>query len=388
MKVVFVTNYYNHHQKPLADELYALLGDEYTFVETAPMDEERLQMGWGGEEKPSYMRRRYTDESAKRACQTIIDTADVVILGCAPLSLIQTRLKQGKLTFLYMERFHKSGVSLFRLVGQFIKGIKRYLRFRNFYVLCASAYTPLDYARIGAFIGKTYKWGYFPAVKRFDDVDRLLAKKQPASLLWVARFIDWKHPERAIEVAKRLKAEGYRFTLRMIGNGALENEMRELIEREDLTDCVELLGSMKPEQVREHMEKSEIFLFTSDRNEGWGAVLNEAMNSACAAVADSMIGAAPFLVRHGENGYLYESENAEDLYQKVKYLLDHEDDRKRMAKNAYRTMAEEWNAENAAKRFLELCKHMLSGAYKPFPFDSGVCSKAKILRNYWFTAER
>ena len=32
------------------------------------------------------------------------------------------------------------------------------------------------------------------------------------------------------------------------------------------------------------MEKADIFLFTSDRREGWGAVANEAMNSACALV--------------------------------------------------------------------------------------------------------
>ena len=55
-----------------------------------------------------------------------------------------------------------------------MKAINRYLRFRNFYVLCASAYTPLDYARQFDFIGKTYKWGYFPKVKQYDDVDALI----------------------------------------------------------------------------------------------------------------------------------------------------------------------------------------------------------------------
>ena len=201
-------------------------------------------------------------------------------------------------------------------------------------------------------------------------------------------MIDLKHPEHAIGVAKRLKADGYQFTLRMIGNGVLEEEMRRLVEQENLTDCVELLGAMKPEQVREYMEQSEIFLFTSDRNEGWGAVLNESMNAACAVVANSMIGAAPFLVQHGENGYLYDDRDPEDLYRRVKYLLDHAEARKSMARKAYRTMADEWNAENAAKRFVELCERMLGGAYKPFPFADGVCSKAPILRNYWFKARK
>ena len=45
------------------------------------------------------------------------------------------------------------------------------------------------------------------------------------------------------------------------------------------------------------MEESEIYLVTSDRKEGWGAVVNEAMNSGCAVVADHMIGAAPWMIR-------------------------------------------------------------------------------------------
>ena len=40
--------------------------------------------------------------------------------------------------------------------------------------------------------------------------------------------------------------------------------------------------------------------------DGWGAVANEAMNSACALVAGHMIGAVPYLIRQGENGLIYE----------------------------------------------------------------------------------
>ncbi len=384
MKVVFLTNYYNHHQKPLADALYARLGDGYTFIETSRISEERLRLGYGGDEQPPYIRQWYASDAEKAACQEIIDTADVVISGSAPLSLIQTRLQQGKLTFLYTERIYKSGMPLYKWPVHLLKAQWHYVRYRKFYVLCASAYTPLDFSRLLAFVGKTYKWGYFPAVKRYENLEHMIEGKQPSTLLWTARFIDCKHPEHAVEVAKRLKAHGFNFTLRMIGNGVLEDEIRRLIERENLTDCVELLGSMKPEQVREYMEKSEIFLFTSDRNEGWGAVLNESMNSACAVVANSAIGSVPFLLEHGENGYLYEAGNVDDLYRKTKRLLEDANERKRLGTAAYHTMAEEWNAENAANRFLELSKQLLAGVYKSFPFASGVCSKADILKDRWF----
>ena len=34
MKLTFVSNYINHHQIPLAEQLYARLGDDYRFIET------------------------------------------------------------------------------------------------------------------------------------------------------------------------------------------------------------------------------------------------------------------------------------------------------------------------------------------------------------------
>lgn len=89
-------------------------------------------------------------------------------------------------------------------------------------------------------------------------------------ILWVGRLLEWKHPDDALQVAKRLKVAGYVFTMNIIGTGALEQKLKDMIEQYQLNDCVHMLGPMPPESVREYMESSQIFLFTSDRNEGWG----------------------------------------------------------------------------------------------------------------------
>ena len=119
------------------------------------MDEERLNMGWGGEEKPSYVLQNYTDEASKNRCQEIIDTADVVIIGSAPFTMLETRLKKGLLTFMYNERIFKTGIPYLKMPLYFWLSFKRYIRHKNFYVLCASAYTPIDFSRTFAFINKT-----------------------------------------------------------------------------------------------------------------------------------------------------------------------------------------------------------------------------------------
>lgn len=388
MKIVFVSNYFNHHQKPLSDALFSITFGDYAFVSTEEMSEERKKLGYGNWEIPEYVKYTYKTEQEKNECQKLIDEADVVIAGSAPRSLFETRLKNKKLTFYYSERPYKIKPTAYKYPIHFLKNIKPIIRHKNLYILCSSAYTSADYAKVFTFKNKAYKWGYFTAVKEYEDVDALIEKKTENSILWAARFINWKHPEHAVEVAKRLKADGYAFTLNMIGNGELEEQIRKLIEKENLSDCVRLLGSMKPEEVREHMEKSEIFLFTSDRNEGWGAVLNESMNSVCAVVANSAIGSVPFLMKDGENGYMYKDGDVDDLYNKVRKLLDNAEERKHFAKNAYKTMTDEWNAENAGQKFVKLCERMLDGEYKPFPFAEGVCSKAEELKDNWYKLKK
>lgn len=107
---------------------------------------------------------------------------------------------------------------------------------KNHYLLCASAYAAGDYARIGLFRGKALKWGYFPETKTYDLAalfERKRANRRPV-ILWVARFIGWKHPEVAVELAEKLKQAGYAFDLNMIGSGKLEEQIRRMIRRKEI----------------------------------------------------------------------------------------------------------------------------------------------------------
>lgn len=383
LSIAFVSNYYNHHQKYLSDALYALTGGKYCFIETARMGDERLGMGWGSEEKPAYVKQTYLSEAAAGECRKIIDDADVVIIGSAPNALVKGRLGGGKLVFRYSERMLKRREP-WKYPYRWLKWHMRSCGKGSTYMLCASAYTAADCAKFGLFHDRCYKWGYFPEVRQYEDIDRLVEWKHPASILWVARLIEWKHPELPVLVAKCLKEEGYRFDLSIIGNGVMEDELRELIKTNCLEDRVHMLGTMKPEEVRAHMEKSEIFLFTSDRNEGWGAVLNEAMNSGCAVVASHAIGSVPYLIEDGVNGLIYRDGDFAELCEKTKWLLDHAAERKTMARNAYWTMANEWNAENAARRLLALATELLRGTSHPTISPTGVCSKAEVLKDDWY----
>ena len=101
MQIVFVTNYYNHHQAAVAKAFDAQTNHCFTFIETEPMSAERKNMGWSNAVLPTYVKRSYVSEQDRAECQQLIDNADVVIWGSCPFNMIRSRLKAKKLTFCY-----------------------------------------------------------------------------------------------------------------------------------------------------------------------------------------------------------------------------------------------------------------------------------------------
>lgn len=370
--VVFLSNILTHHQVALSESLWKITEGKYTFIETYKGDRKSQLHGTGFSKKPYVL--GYWDNAEQ--VNRLLKDADLVISGSAPEFLVRERIKTGKLLFRYSERPLKRGLELWRYPDRFLRWHCRNPFWKPIYMLCASAYTARDYKKFGLFKNKTYKWGYFPETKRYPDIEAMMAEKDTTEILWCGRFLVWKHPDDVLKVARELKQKQYRFHMKLIGTGVMEESLRRMIQEEGLADRVSLLGPMTPVQVREHMEKAGIYLFTSDRQEGWGAVLNESMNSGCAVIASDAIGSVPYLLEDGKNGLVYKSGNVDQLTEKVEHLLERTEEQKRLGLAAYQTITDIWNAEVAAERLVQLAEYILNGAQRGNLFEKGVCSKA------------
>ena len=366
MYITFVSNYINHHQIPFCKAMCAKEGVKFTFVQTQPMEAERVKMGWTVKDALSFVKYYYKEPEK---CAELILKSDVVIFGGTDdESYIKPRLKAGKPVIRCSERLYREAqwkaVSPRGLVKKYLDHTR--YRKEKVYLLCAGGYVPDDFHIVRAYPGKMYRWGYFPETRRYDIAALMSGKgykgngaltegkKRPLYLLWVGRFMTLKHPELAIHAAGYLKGLGISFHLDMVGGGAMEEVLKKMIREKGLEKEVTLTGYKKPEEVRERMEKADILLATSDRGEGWGAVINEAMNSGCVVIADHMMGAVPFLIRHRENGLIYEDGNYLQMCRLTAEMAENQQARRRLGVNAYKTITQEWNAENAAEKLVEL----------------------------------
>lgn len=377
MRVTFFSNFLNHHQTPFCDEMYKELGNNFKFVATEETPDSFIQNGYPDCRKYSYNLLAYENESNYKVAILLGLESDIVIIGSAPDIFIKQRIGQNKHTFRYSERLLKQGEWRLFDPRELFSLLKHHtlLRKKNVYMLCAGAYTANDLNLIFAYPHKKYKWGYFTKVDEFE-IEKLIEQKPTKciQLLWVARFIVLKHPELAIKMASELKKRGYNFHLNMIGVGEIFEPIKEMIVKLNLSDCITLLGSMDNAEVRNYMKKSNILLFTSDRNEGWGAVLNEAMSCGCAVVASNAIGAVPFLIEHEQNGLIFKSGRLSSLVEQTEKLLKEKTIRYKISKNAYYTMYNEWSPQIATQRFIKLANSILED--QKISFKEGPCSAA------------
>ena len=370
MKFVFVSNYFNHHQKMLSDNLFQLCNGDFTFINTERITEEKIKLGYQLFDD-EYIFNAY-DKSKESLAVKMINEADVVIFGSAPFEFVRDRINSGKLTFIYLERpFKEKGI---------IKNFKTWLSFvrqfsgkTNIYFLCAGAYVSFDLKKCFIPEKKCLKWGYFP----FTKTNEISKRKNDNAIVWIGRFIDWKRPKYAIDLCSKLCKLGIPYSLTFVGDGPLLDKTKEYAKASSVSAT--FLGALNSYDVGEVLSKNTICIFTATRKEGWGASVNEAMMNGCCVFANTQIGSVPFLIKDGHNGYCCNFENFDATLEKFISILLDKNNLNNCLINAKDTISRLWNAEVAAKRLFDISSSLLKNNNVVF-YSEGPCSLAKNIR--------
>ncbi|WP_303030229.1 glycosyltransferase [uncultured Duncaniella sp.] len=381
MKIIFISNFLNPHQYPVAKALYKMTDGEYRFVELESMPDSFRQSGYPDYDKEPWLIKAWRSEDLSQEADTLVLDADVVIAGgCAAVEpYIDKRLKLNKLTFKYTERWFKRGLLNLLSPNIFKPVLSYHLKHRKkpYYLLCASAFSAYDANIVGTFKDKAYKWGYFPKTGSDvcdEDIFKIFREPYPFRIMTVCRMLDWKQPEMMVKAAKYLHDNKVEFIMDMYGSGERMEVVRSLIKKYDLEAVVSMRGNISNEKIHEEMQNHHCLLFTSNKREGWGAVVNEAMANGCTVVGASKIGAVPYLIKNRYNGIVFKDGDQNDLNNKLLELTRNVTDCERLARKARETITILWSPEEAAKRIIKLSESILHGEMSPYM--DGPCSIA------------
>lgn len=357
--IVFVSNFFNHHQEPLAKELFNLTKGEYRFIELEPMPDSFAKNGYADLSSSPMVIQAWKNEEKRNEAQHLVYSADTVLFGNLPdFKWIEQRLKDNKLTFEVGERWLKRG--LVNLFSPHLLKSQLFYHFnaknRPLYRLNASAFAAKDMRLLFSYKNKMFKWGYFTSIPKINPSELLKRRinNKKIKFIVVARLINWKRIDLVIKAANLLKKENLEFEINIYGSGPEELKLLNQIKKFHLQDVVNLKGNLSNNLLLEKFKNYDACIFPSNQREGWGAVVNEAMSHACPVIGSDKVGAVPFLIENGKNGLIFKSGDYKDLAFKIRMIIQKPELRRKLGMAAYDTMIHIWSPNKAAQNLLTL----------------------------------
>lgn len=171
--------------------------------------------------------------------------------------------------------------------------------------------------------------------KKIISVGRFYAQKGFDMLIDAWEIVARKHPE---------------WKLSIYGNGELENELTDSIRNKGLTNSVSLehpVGNIADKYV-----ESSAYVMSS-RFEGFGMVLIEAMACGLPVVSFNCPDGPSDIISDGQDGFLVENANVQQLAEKVSILIEKEDLRIQMGLKA-RENVKRYDQDKIMQKWVDL----------------------------------
>ena len=366
----------------MCPHLAELLGeDNFRLILVSPKQAEtalknRLKMGWKIDvpdgkwmvPNPETVKDLENGEGIR-----LIESAEVAIIESLfynkrLFKAVDRRIKSDKLTFIANERFFKCYVTMWDFLNPKVWWrwfwVHRRFNHPNVHYLPEDHWGKEDMRFHCACKGRIWQFGCFPPVsdKPVDKPDDGVFR-----IGWCGKISELKHVDHIIRAVSILPEE-YRRRVHadIIGEGEPKKSLIHLAKALSLDGQVEFLPYQPLEKIKEWMGKLDAYLFPSDRREGWGVVLAEAMDKCCIPIACIEAGGTLDLIDDGYNGFVFEEGDLRRIARKIMWLMDHPGERREMGFNAWKSMQER-TPRKAAERCIAMIKAVQSADYSLAP---------------------
>ena len=152
-----------------------------------------------------------------------------------------------------------------------------------------------------------------------------------------------------IEAIVRVKEKRPNIKCLIVGDGPERNKLKAQSERLKVTNNVTFLGQIKQKDLPLYLKISDIFVRPS-RSEGLGSSFLEAMAAGLPVIGTPVGGIVDFL-RDGDTGFQAKAEDANDLAEKINFVIDHPEIKNRVVKNAGALIKENYSWDKIANLF-------------------------------------
>jgi glycosyltransferase involved in cell wall biosynthesis len=192
------------------------------------------------------------------------------------------------------------------------------------------------------------------AVKpNFVDPDPGTGNGRGGYALFVGRLTQEKGVETLLQAWRNLA----KVPLKLIGDGPLLDKAKSLSPK-----SVEVLGKKNHDKTLGYMANALFLVMPSEWYEGFPMTIAEAFACGVPVVA-SRLGAMAEIIEDGRTGLLFEAGNAEDLANKVQWLVEHPEKAEEMGRNARAEYEANYTPERNYEMLMEIYERAIACTY-------------------------
>ncbi len=175
---------------------------------------------------------------------------------------------------------------------------------------------------------KVLKEIYLKHFLRRNEQQQLL-NIAPKNFIFVGRLIDYKnlfHFLDAFHLTRQKSKENWGVII--LGDGELKTDLQQFVSNKNIQNISFQIG-VSWQQVPEYLALSDVLVLPS-YSEPWGLVVNEAMACGLPVIVSEKCGCTIDLVKNGENGFIVEPDNIEQLTNLMLKFMNQEVDSEQM----------------------------------------------------------
>ncbi len=165
--------------------------------------------------------------------------------------------------------------------------------------------------------------------------------------LFIGRYVEEKNLVFLLNTFIELIAEGYNgWELHCVGSGNLEDRL-------PIHPNIIHHGFIPSQQLKDIVNSSSAFVLAS-KKEAWGVVIHEMISAGLPIICSSEVGAASQFVEHGNNGFIFESNNKSDLKKYLKQIMEMDNNQLKMMGSLSYNKSLQWSPRDWAKVAIDI----------------------------------
>ena len=193
-----------------------------------------------------------------------------------------------------------------------------------------------------------------------DHFYHIKRKEKKGVIFSAASIMPRKNPMALVEAFIRLNAAGVDAELRLAGpvlHASYARAVEERIRQSRLEHKIILMGKLSTADIAEQLAQASVFALVS-LEENSPMAIEEAMAVGIPVVTSNRCG-MPYMVRHGETGFLVDPHDPSDIATRLEELLRNDDLRHRMAVNGQVIARDRFHADVVARRTVAVYREAL-----------------------------